>query len=60
MIWISLQETRILLKDIHLDGEKLLKYTRMRYEDPRGDFGRQMRQRQVIQAVIKGASVKLR
>ena len=30
----------------------------MRYEDPRGDFGRQMRQRQVIQAVIKkGASV---
>ena len=32
---------------------KSLKYTRMRYEDPRGDFGRQMRQRQVIQAVIK-------
>lgn len=44
--------------NIHLDGETALKYTRMRYEDPRGDFGRQMRQRQVIQAVIqKGASV---
>jgi LCP family protein required for cell wall assembly len=44
--------------NIHLDGEAALKYTRMRYEDPRGDFGRQMRQRQVIQAVIKkGASV---
>ncbi|MBJ8116775.1 polyisoprenyl-teichoic acid--peptidoglycan teichoic acid transferase TagU [Bacillus sp. LB(2018)] len=44
--------------NLHLDGEKALKYTRMRYEDPRGDFGRQMRQRQVIQAVIKkGASV---
>ncbi|PFW57237.1 LytR family transcriptional regulator [Bacillus cereus] len=44
--------------NIHLDGEQALKYTRMRYEDPRGDFGRQMRQRQVIQAVIKkGASV---
>ena len=29
----------------------------MRKEDPRGDFGRQMRQRQVMQAVIKkGAS----
>ncbi|QWH20199.1 LytR family transcriptional regulator [Bacillus mycoides] len=44
--------------DIHLNGEQALKYTRMRYNDPRGDFGRQMRQRQVIQAVIKkGASV---
>lgn len=44
--------------NIHLDGAEALKYTRMRYEDPRGDFGRQMRQRQVIQAVIKkGASV---
>lgn len=44
--------------NIHLTGEEALAYTRMRYEDPRGDFGRQMRQRQVIQAVIKkGASV---
>ncbi|MEC3856830.1 LytR family transcriptional regulator [Bacillus sp. WOD8 KX774193] len=44
--------------DIHLNGEEALKYSRMRYFDPRGDFGRQMRQRQVIQAVIKkGASV---
>ncbi|MGG2094489.1 LytR family transcriptional regulator [Bacillus sp. S13(2024)] len=44
--------------DIHLNGDMALKYTRMRYEDPRGDFGRQMRQRQVIQAVIKkGANV---
>ena len=37
---------------INLDGEQALKYTRMRYEDPRGDFGRQMRQRQVIEQVI--------
>lgn len=30
----------------------------MRYEDPRGDFGRQLRQRLIIQAVIKeGASL---
>ncbi|MDU2392517.1 LytR family transcriptional regulator [Bacillus sp. (in: firmicutes)] len=44
--------------NIHLDGSKALHYSRMRKLDPRGDFGRQMRQRQVIQAVIKkGASV---
>ncbi|MFS0637364.1 LytR family transcriptional regulator [Mesobacillus foraminis] len=43
---------------VTLDGEKALKYSRMRYEDPRGDFGRQLRQRQIIQAVIKeGASL---
>ncbi|WP_449537839.1 polyisoprenyl-teichoic acid--peptidoglycan teichoic acid transferase TagU [Ferdinandcohnia sp. Marseille-Q9671] len=44
--------------DITLNGEKALAYSRMRYEDPRGDFGRQERQRQIIQAVIKkGASL---
>ncbi|WP_170959299.1 polyisoprenyl-teichoic acid--peptidoglycan teichoic acid transferase TagU [Bacillus nitratireducens] len=43
---------------IHLNGEQALKYTRMRKEDPRGDFGRQMRQRQVLEAVIsKGANI---
>jgi LCP family protein required for cell wall assembly len=43
---------------ISLDGESALSYTRMRYEDPRGDFGRQDRQRQIIQAVIaKGANI---
>lgn len=46
------------LGEITLDGEEALHYSRMRYEDPRGDFGRQTRQRQIIQAVIqKGASV---
>lgn len=41
-----------------LDGKKALAYTRMRYDDPRGDFGRQERQRQVIEAVIKkGANI---
>lgn len=45
-------------REITLDGEKALLYTRMRYEDPRGDFGRQLRQRQIIEAVIKeGASL---
>jgi LCP family protein required for cell wall assembly len=44
--------------NIDLDGEQALAYTRMRKEDPRGDFGRQQRQREIIQGVInKGASV---
>jgi polyisoprenyl-teichoic acid--peptidoglycan teichoic acid transferase len=43
---------------VTLDGKKALAYTRMRKEDPRGDFGRQIRQRQIIQGVIKeGASL---
>ncbi|UOE55147.1 LytR family transcriptional regulator [Cytobacillus oceanisediminis] len=41
-----------------LNGEKALKFSRMRYDDPRGDFGRQLRQREVIQGVLKeGASL---
>ena len=41
-----------------LSGADALKYSRMRYDDPNGDFGRQNRQRQIIQAVIKkGASL---
>ena len=28
-------------------------FSRIRYEDPRGDFGRQIRQRQIIEAVMK-------
>ena len=43
---------------ISLNGEEALAYSRMRKEDPQGDFGRQKRQRQIIQAVIKeGASL---
>lgn len=42
---------------ITLDGKSALAYSRMRYEDPRGDFGRQDRQKQIIQGVIeKGAN----
>ncbi|OMP66125.1 LCP family glycopolymer transferase [Domibacillus epiphyticus] len=36
-----------------LNGKEALNYSRMRYEDPQGDFGRQMRQRQVIQFIIE-------
>ncbi|MBD8031833.1 MULTISPECIES: LCP family glycopolymer transferase [Solibacillus] len=38
--------------ELVLDGEKSLKYVRMRYDDPTGDFGRQNRQKQVIQGII--------
>lgn len=41
---------------VHLDGEKALAYSRMRYEDPTGDYGRQGRQRQVIEAIVKKAA----
>jgi LCP family protein required for cell wall assembly len=44
--------------NINLSGEEALAYVRMRYDDPKGDFGRQNRQKQVIQAILKeGASV---
>lgn len=36
--------------EIHLDGETALVYVRMRYEDPRGDFGRQDRQKRSLKA----------
>lgn len=43
---------------LELNGKQALIYSRIRKEDPRGDFGRQMRQRQVIQAIMKkGASL---
>ncbi|EEV31902.1 LCP family glycopolymer transferase [Enterococcus gallinarum] len=40
---------------IHLNGEQALSYTRMRYDDPSGDYGRQGRQRNVVAAVAKKA-----
>lgn len=36
-----------------LDGEGALGYARMRKQDPRGDFGRQERQREVIEALTE-------
>lgn len=42
---------------VTLDGDAALAYSRMRYEDPKGDLGRNMRQQQIIKAIIKkGAS----
>ncbi|WP_341299439.1 LCP family protein [Lysinibacillus sp. FSL H8-0500] len=42
--------------EVTLDGNEALIFSRIRYEDPRGDFGRQIRQRQIIEAVMKKAS----
>ncbi|MBM7647061.1 LCP family protein required for cell wall assembly [Scopulibacillus daqui] len=41
---------------LHLNGAQALGYARMRHLDPRGDFGRNERQRQVIMAVINKAA----
>ena len=37
----------------HLNGKNALKYSRMRYDDPNNDYGRQKRQQQVIGSIIK-------
>ncbi|MGE6513988.1 LCP family protein [Lysinibacillus sphaericus] len=42
--------------EVTLNGDEALIFSRIRYEDPRGDFGRQIRQRQIIEAVMKKAS----
>ena len=36
-----------------INGDQALVYARMRYDDPEGDYGRQKRQREVIQKVMK-------
>jgi len=41
---------------MHLNGKQALDYSRMRYEDPEGDYCRQKRQREVITAIIKSAA----
>ena len=37
----------------HMNGKKALAFSRMRYDDPQGDYGRQNRQRLVIMALLK-------
>ncbi|WP_332695102.1 LCP family protein [Halalkalibacter lacteus] len=39
--------------ELFLNGDEALAYARMRKKDPRGDFGRNDRQRQIIDAVIQ-------
>ncbi|SEI77229.1 transcriptional attenuator, LytR family [Alkalibacterium gilvum] len=40
----------------HMDGSKALAYTRMRKKDPNGDYGRQFRQRQIIEGAMKSVA----
>ncbi|MEC0123738.1 LCP family glycopolymer transferase [Paenibacillus pabuli] len=39
--------------NIHLDGVAALGFSRMRYDDPKGDLGRNDRQREVLKQVLK-------
>ncbi|MFD2699386.1 LCP family protein [Paenibacillus shunpengii] len=41
--------------DIQLSGEEALLYSRMRYDDPRGDLGRNTRQQEIVQELMKNA-----
>lgn len=41
--------------EVTLNGSQALDYVRMRYDDPNGDFGRQNRQKQVIQSLLAKA-----
>lgn len=40
-------------KVYHMNGATALKFSRMRYEDPRGDYGRQERQQMVIMSLLR-------
>ncbi|MDR0899705.1 MAG: LCP family protein [Lactobacillaceae bacterium] len=39
----------------HVQGDQMLSFVRMRHEDPRGDYGRQVRQQLVINGIAKAA-----
>lgn len=41
--------------NMHLYGDAALAYARMRYDDPKGDYGRQERQQQIIMGIMKAA-----
>lgn len=43
-------------KKTKVNGGQALSYARMRYDDPQGDYGRQIRQREVITQIIKSAA----
>ncbi|MCA0170382.1 LytR family transcriptional regulator [Bacillus sp. RAR_GA_16] len=44
--------------EVELNADEALAFSRMRYEDPKGDLGRNDRQREIIKAIIdKGANV---
>lgn len=42
--------------EINLDGPQTLGFVRMRYQDPQGDFGRQVREQLVLNAIMDKAA----
>lgn len=50
---ISLKDKEFKKGNVTLNGTDALAYVRIRKTDARGDFGRQMRQQEVIQAVVE-------
>ncbi|MGE8081978.1 LCP family protein [Peribacillus loiseleuriae] len=42
--------------ELSLDGQQALAFSRMRPDDPEGDFGRQKRQREIIESILKKGS----
>ena len=42
--------------EVTINSSNILAYTRMRYEDPRGDYGRQLRHRMVVTALVQKAA----
>lgn len=40
-------------QNYHLNGANALKFSRMRHEDPQGDYGRQQRQQLIVRALLK-------
>ncbi|WP_294974202.1 LCP family protein [uncultured Leuconostoc sp.] len=40
----------------HMDGNEALAFSRMRHEDPNGDYGRQMRQQLILRGVLKNSA----
>ncbi|WP_425133790.1 LCP family protein [Enterococcus faecium] len=46
------EDTNFPIGKLYLDGEKALKYCRMRYDDPNGDYGRQNRQIKVLTSIL--------
>ncbi|MCM3786670.1 LCP family protein [Neobacillus mesonae] len=41
--------------NLQLSGEEALLYSRMRYDDPRGDLGRNSRQQEIVKQLMKNA-----
>jgi len=40
----------------HMDGNEALAFSRMRHEDPNGDYGRQLRQQLILRGVLKNSA----